>query len=71
MEHDSVGDSERFLALNEFRMGFKASTFRRAYESTKPIMRVRVGRLLIKEPHVANQPRPPLVRTAEESSPAP
>jgi hypothetical protein len=39
----ALEDARRFPCLNEFRMGFKLSEFRRAYEVAKPIMQRRAG----------------------------
>ena len=67
----ALQDPERFPLLNEFRTGFKTSTFRRAYESAKLTMQERAGRLTTDHPHVARRRERPLPPHGEQSSSAP
>ena len=39
----AIEDAQQFPRLNEFRIGFKASAFRAAYEVAKPLMQKRAG----------------------------
>jgi hypothetical protein len=39
----ALEDARRFPCLNEFRMGFKSSEFREAYEVAKPIVQRKAG----------------------------
>jgi hypothetical protein len=47
----AMEDDQQFPKLNQFRMGFKGSEFRAAYEVAKPIMQRRAG-IPIHEPEV-------------------
>jgi hypothetical protein len=64
----TLEDPDCFPVLNEFRTAFKTSTFRRAYESAKPVMQVRGGRVPTDAHGLAHPPAQTVPNSGEGSS---